>query len=178
MANGDDGYADAGGGGSVWCDFHVSEVGDEPEWDDANTGPGHRARKKDHKAYGVKTVVDKYTEHKVGDDVKGHGPLPAGHPLLTSQGAGYFVLIVDKASQIERIEIEGDTLRVYVPIKPNEEHVRQVSLRWGLRVFDRGDALRDMWTALRAALLGVAGVAEVPPRVSVEKKSARVSGTA
>lgn len=175
--NGDDGYADAGGGGSVWCDFHVSEVDREPEWDEVQQpGGSHRPRKKGHDAYAVKTgVVDKYTEHRKGDDVKGHGPLPDdNHPLIKHQGHGYFVLTVDNASQIQRIEIDGDTLRVYVPIvnPPDHQKARQVSLRWGLRVFGEGDGVPGMWTALKVRLLGTPGVADVTRGVSVEKKSA------
>lgn len=176
--NGDDGYSDAGGGGSVWCDFHISEVDVEPKWQQAAPGSNHRPRKEDHDAYRARAViVDKYTEHKAGDKVKGHGKLPdASHPLIKGQGSGYFVMIVDNATQIERIEIENDTLRIYLPIvnpvqaPPPGQRVRQVSMRWGLR---KSAALgTSIWTQLKKSLLATQGVADVTGGGSVEQKTA------
>lgn len=188
MANGDDGYAEAGGGGSVWCDFHVSEVATEPKWEGVNyDGNDHRPRKVAHDAYRLRAstpIIDKCTEHKKDDDVKGHGRLPDNHPLITGQGTGCFVIIVDTASQIERVEIDNDTLRIYLPIVQPDAGTspRQVSLRWGLRVFDPGECVRGMWDGLKKKLLGlpdapaiVHGVADVTQGVSTEVKSAKAS---
>lgn len=184
MANGDDGYADTGGGGSVWCDFHFSEVDTAPEWREvSHAGNGHRPRKRDHDAHQLKVkVVDKYTEHKKNDDVKGHGKLTdVEHPLIKNQGRGYFVMIIDNAAQIERVELEGETLRIYLPIvdpvpaPPPGKRVRQASLRWGLR--DPKLLGTSMWAALKTALLKTPGVADVTLGWSIEKH-ASVAGTA
>ena len=183
MANGDDGYADTGGGGSVWCDFQISEVdidkGPEPKLKVFQAdGSGHRPRKKKHEAYrlAMSHVMDKFTELKGGDKIKGRDePLEDGDDLITKQGKGYFVLIVDKATQIERVEIEGETLRIYLPIvnpvpaPPPGKRVRQASLRWGLR--DPKLLGNSMWASLKAALLKTPGVADVTLGGSIEKYS-------
>lgn len=179
MANGDDGYSDAGGGGSVWCDFHVSEVDVEPTWRAATAADGHhRDRKVDHNGYRPKAViVDKYTEHKTGDTVTGHGELKdPTHALLANQGAGYFVMVIDNATQIERVEVDGDTLRIYLPVvnpkpaPPPGQRVRQVSMRWGLRKSEKLGT--KIWANLKNALLATPGVANVTNGGSIEQKAA------
>ena len=160
--NGDDGYVDAGGGGSVWCEFHISETSDVPGLAPVTPGPGHRPRKDGHQGYLTTTdgklIVDKYTEHKPGDLIGGQ-PLPPNHPHIVNQGEGFFVLTIDNARQLERIEITpDDTVRLYVRIDNNApfaEHVRQVGLRWGLR---RNITAGLSWAAVKQALLGTGAV--------------------
>src|SRR5687767_10550042 len=137
--NGDDGYTNGGGGGSVWCEFHVSESAERPSRKQVDHPAGHRPRKEDHEGWVIR-AHDKYTKHRANDEIKGmSGKLPGNHPLITQQGEDYFVLIVDDARQIHRVEVDGNSLRIYVPIidskLPAGQQPRQVSLRWGLRVF-------------------------------------------
>ena len=178
--NGDDGYADAGGGGSVWCDFHISETDIGPNWQQGvPNGAGHRPRKVNHAAYKLTAAsIDKFTQHAAGNNVQGKGPLNGNDPLIADQGEGYFVLTIDNAAQIQRIEIDGNTLRIYVPVvnpnpaPPPGQKVRQVSLRWGLRA---SNALgNSIWAALRTALLATPGVANVTGGGTIEKPAASV----
>ena len=135
--NGDDGYADAGGGGSVWYEFQVSETDTPPAVGPAPGGRGHRPRKNTRAGYVVQRGKDTYAEHSAGDRVGGSPVgLPAADPLIAFQGTGYLELIVDDATQIERIEVgPGNSLRLFVKVAPPAviPGPRQASLRWGLR---------------------------------------------
>lgn len=161
--NGDDGYVDGGGGGSVWWELNVSEATNVNPALPQNLPAGHRPRKNGYRAYMISNGRDKYTEHQAGDQVGGSStPLPANDPLITGQGSGYFVVIIDDASTIQRIEVDASNrMRIYVPVNqvpPGQNGPRQASLRWGLRTVARvtapgqGGALT--WARLRQALLG------------------------
>ena len=133
--NGDDGYTNGGGGGSVLWEFHVSEVNADLHLEERIHPPDHRPRKSGYKAWHA-NGVDTYTEHTKGDTV-GEVTLTGEEDLVTGQGSGYFVLVIDDAREIKRIEIEppreggAQRIRIYVPVAKAKG--RQVSLRWGLR---------------------------------------------
>lgn len=180
--NGDDGYSDHGGGGSTWWRLRVSEAtGIVHESAVVASQGNHRTRKDGHSSF-LFSGSDKFTELDPArpDHMIGGARVSATHPEFVGQGKGYFVVTIDNATQIERIEIQGETLRVYLPIvtPPGHQRVRQVSLKWGLRVFGAGDGAPGMWAAVKAKLLGSAGVAEVTRGGSVERGSGGLAGQA
>jgi hypothetical protein len=180
--NGDDGYVDGGGGGSVWWELHVSEateVGPAQPIDES--AGGHRPRKNGYHSFLIRNGLDKFTEHKPGDQVGGgSAALGTTDPLITKQGAGYFVVIIDDATQIQRIELDANNrMRMYLPInavQPGQRGPRQASLRWGLRNAARVKGAGPMaWGRLRQALFG-AGAVNTGDEPSAEEDVARISG--
>jgi hypothetical protein len=140
--NGDDGYVDGGGGGSVWWETSVSE-GELYSTQLVNLN-GHTARKDGHTAYRLRGY-DSFTERKNGKKAD-------------PRGDGYIVVTITDVNDIKRIEFVGSALRLFLPIDGrgrDEPRVRQFSVRWGLRkvaqrVFN--------WERVRAALIDLGAV--------------------
>jgi hypothetical protein len=157
--NGDDGYTNGGGGGSVLWEFHVSEVNADLSLTERIHPPDHRPRKAGYKALHA-SGVDTYTEHKKGDKVGTNGAttgevtLTGEEEFVKGQGSGYFVMVIDDARDIKRIEIDppgpggAQRVRIYVPVAKSKG--RQVSLRWGLR---RAVGEAVQWGSLLKGLL-------------------------
>jgi hypothetical protein len=183
MANGDDGYTNGGGGGSVWWELQVSEaerINHEPP--PKVTGDKHRKRRDGHGPFRL-SGWDKFT-HILADRPGTIDGDPAdGHDQFEDQGDGYFVITIDDASTIRRVEVEGNRLRLYVPVNAPlpldpqgnpQRNQRQVRLAWGLRsAVDRNKQAAfgwGGWNALRAWLLGAEGKAVDAslPRASIE----------
>lgn len=142
MANGDDGYVDTGGGGSVWWKLRVSE--------------GHQ--------FG--TTLDEHVDMARATGKAAY--LLSGHDSYAEEGkvvdgaAGYYVVTIADASQA-RIVAAGNTLRVYLPVQeqapalPDDERdiqhadgrVPQIRVRWGVR---RLAAVGMTWAAFSKAI--------------------------
>ncbi len=135
--NGDDGYVDGGGGGSVWWETGISE-GQVYSAEVVNLN-GHTRRKDGHTAYRLRGY-DSFTERR--DD---------GRP--DPRGDGYIVVTITDVEDIRRIEFVGRALRLYLPIETRDRdapRLRQFSVRWGLRKV--AQQLLD-WAKVRAALI-------------------------
>ena len=138
--NGDDGYADGGGGGSVWWEVAVSEgrlssetKGEFTEVCPDNRFHPHRPPQANHGRYMV-TGHDSFRESSA----------------TSEDGSGYFEITVFDARTIHRFELDpnGRTLRIYVPIADGKKDDPQYKVAWGLR--------KEMeplsWDRLKAAL--------------------------
>lgn len=143
MANGDDGYVDGGGGGSVWWEVGVSEgkiinskAPDYKELFPDNTRSPHRPAKGNHGMYTL-SGHDSYRESTKTDNEQ-----------------GYFEITIVDATQISRIAFDanGQTLRLYLPIVDSETPEKQFSVKWGLR--QRIPSSLG-WTQLKAALQSI-----------------------
>lgn len=152
--NGDDGYVDAGGGGSVWWELGVAE-GQVPATELVDTNNGkHTPRKDNFAAYKV-SGHDSFTQRKAGDIVNGKELQPTDVP--SDQAPAFFVVSIEDARKISRIEVVGDTLRVYFPVNDppdplpaNKRGPKQFSVRWGLRNLPTS----SVWAEFKAALTG------------------------
>ena len=137
--NGDDGYVDGGGGGSVWWEVAVSE---------GKLTSGTKGE---------------FTEVCPDDRFKPHRPPQANHGryMLTghdsfrertakSEEIGYFEITIFDAPTIHRVEVDrnGRTLRIYVPILRADKDNPQYKVSWGLR--EKMGPLA--WDRLKAAL--------------------------
>jgi len=132
MANGDDGYADVGGGGSVQWRLRVSEG---PQVKPTPADGAHRTRSSGLTPWEL-SGRDSYA--KAGDP-----PIEGGEECLT-------VTITD-VNQIRGIQMANGALRLYVPVsttklsappdEPDLSHkdkwVPQIRLRWGMRVIPK-----------------------------------------
>jgi hypothetical protein len=145
--NGDDGYVDGGGGGSVWWEVAVSEgrlrsetKGEFTEVCPDNRFNPHRPPQANHGRYMV-TGHDSFRESSARPE----------------DGIGYFEITIFDARTIHRFELDqnGRTLRIYVPIADANKDQPQYKVSWGLR--------REMvplsWDRLKAALESAAASA-------------------
>lgn len=159
MANGDDGYVDGGGGGSVWWEMAVSE-GQLYSTEVVNL-KGHPPRKDGHTAYKLRGR-DSYTEQP------GPNPDPRGDALI--------VVTIPDVQDITRIEFVGNALRLYMPVAAGINPVRQFSIRWGIRkVVQRAFNWANIRTALKNE--GAVETADKPEEVTRQAAIAASGGT-
>ena len=135
--NGDDGYTNGGGGGSVWWEVAVSEgeleTSEKAKFNATCPDPRfkpHKAAKPNHARYMV-TGHDSFREEK-----------------KEPNEAGYFEITIPDASQITHVELDVKTLRFFMPIDSAHGKVEQYRVSWGMRE----KMAKNVWGQLRAAL--------------------------
>jgi len=125
MSNGDDGYSNGGGGGSVWWEVEVSEGkflnANKGDFTETCPDPKHTTKRPalpNHGRFSV-TGHDSFREASIN---------PATE-------AGYFEITIFDPAQICQIDVDPAfrTLKIYLPISTGNKPVMQYSVKWGIR---------------------------------------------
>ena len=148
MANGDDGYVNGGGGGSVWwevgiseADFDEREVRGKFEHDGPDSKRTHETRQmKNGKVHYRLSGHDSFRESQAGADER-----------------AYFEIVIGDVGQIADIVLDGETLKIYLPVEKTPESKPQYSVRWGLHREKAAPGSPHVKAVLRTLARGPAG---------------------